>query len=348
MNKEYGSDFHLINKNEFLLENSDNSILNSENFSFFLSGRAALLNLIQHGIENHQWKTIFFPSYYCQEVINYLKNVPIEIKIYPYNPFQENINQNIQIEDYNHVAIVEVLFFGIKKRTFKKFKNAWIIEDITHGILNYKNSSAHYCFGSFRKELPVPAGGFIYSKQALFFKPEIISTKSDQFFNEKFTAMKLKKDYLSGKIKNKEEFRNKFIQSETLLESESIGTSLPSLGKEILQQLDIQKIIEKKYKNIKIAHKILKNNPYFKVISNSPSNKSFGLMLFFKNKNSRDFFKNYLINHSIYPAILWPNQSLEIDKDAENRNLFIHLDFRYDEEDIKFIIEKLNQNKLHE
>ncbi|WP_374449208.1 hypothetical protein [Cloacibacterium normanense] len=67
-----------------------------------------------------------------------------------------------------------------------------------------------------------------------------------------------------------------------------------------------------------------------------------GLVLVFEDNNLRDRMKMHLIENKIYPAVLWPSQKTELDIFYEKRILFIHLDFRYSREDVRFIIIKIN------
>jgi len=52
--------------------------------------------------------------------------------------------------------------------------------------------------------------------------------------------------------------------------------------------------------------------------------------------------RNSLISQNIFPAILWPDQNREHDKEIAARILFIHLDYRYGLQDVETIVHCVN------
>jgi hypothetical protein len=340
VNKEYGSDFHLCLEEKWLLKKG-NHFFNKKKTSFFLSGRSALFTLLKFGIKEHNWEKVFIPSYYCYEVNKYIEELPIEVIRYQFNPFTKNQNECIDIVDKSTNVIVNPDYFGVKKRTTKEYVNAFIIEDLTHNLLNIKNSKADYVFGSLRKELPLPVGGFLYSNIHNNIPKGKIKLEAKKIAFQKITAMYLKKQYLEGEISNKEEFREHYIASEDELGLKLEEAKLPRVAQAILEELDIEKILNQKANNLKYAFKYLKK--YNNVSINcSIKNKGFGLIFKFKTKERRDTFRQYLIKESIFPAILWPSQKTDLDIDVENTIVFVHIDYRYIEKDIKYITDKIN------
>src|SRR5690606_37957785 len=81
--KEYGSDFHYC---DHPYKGQQNFISENSNISLFFSGRVALFNLLAFGIQKYGWKKVGFPSYYCHEVVDFCRRLPIEITYYTYNP----------------------------------------------------------------------------------------------------------------------------------------------------------------------------------------------------------------------------------------------------------------------
>lgn len=337
VNKEFGSDFHLCLEKKWLLKKEER-FFNSKKTSFFLSGRSALFALLESGIKEHGWEKVFIPSYYCYEVNKYIEELPIEIVAFQYNPLVSS-KEHINIEDKSTNAIINPDYFGLKKRTIEGYVNAFIIEDLTHNLLSVKKSKADYVFGSLRKELPLPLGGFLYSNTYKTPKGKI-KLDANKIAFQKLTAMYLKKQYLEGEISNKD-YREHYIKSEDKLELKLKGVRLPKIVQTILKSLDVEKILNKKTKNLKYAFKYLKT--YNDVsINGGIKNKGFGLIFKFKTKERRDAFRQYLINENIFPAILWPNQKTDLDIDVENTIVFIHTDYRYTKKDIKYITDKIN------
>lgn len=336
--KEFGSDFHLCQDIKWQVKKE--KFFDRKKSSFFLSGRSALFAIIKHGIKNHQWKTVYLPTFYCQEVNRYIKKLPIKINFYEYNPFLKSKTENFDFKDDNSNVVVNVNFFGFDKLDLSLYTKLFIIEDLTHNLLSISSSIAHYTFGSLRKELPVPVGGFLNSQN--FPIPQgLICSEANNIAIQKLTAMYLKNQYLKGNLKDKSVFREFFLKSELDLDLDLKDAKMPVIARAIVQQLDILKILKQKTHNLKIAHDNLKL-PKSIIVNQGFKRNSFGLMLRLKLKEQRDHLANHLINNNIYPAILWPNQKTVLNKEIEKQILFIHIDFRYLEEDIIHITNKIN------
>ena len=67
-----------------------------------------------------------------------------------------------------------------------------------------------------------------------------------------------------------------------------------------------------------------------------------GLILQCETNYLRNEIRKCLIGKMIYPAVLWPDQFLPTDIEMESTILFIHCDFRYNENDIEFIALTIN------
>lgn len=341
-NNEYGSDYHYCTREGMLLKDSLNAFSDESDFSFFFSGRAALFNLVKQEIMLEKAKQIFVPSYYCHEVVNYIRKLPIEIIYYNYNPFLDSSSVTSNIPDTSFAIIVNVSFFGLKLLDFSSFRNATIIEDLTHDILSFKNSTAKYCFGSLRKELPVPTGGFCYSPLKLHLPREASNLKADNIAAQKLLAMLLKEKYLEGTFKNKDIFRTLFTQAETGFDKSFTNAGLSDLSKYILFQLNIDAISAIKQNNLRLALKRLKSNS-IRIFNLVKPDASFGLIIQSESKEKKEALKSFLIIEKIFPAILWPHQKLKRDIIAADKMLLIHLDYRHSEGDVIKITDKLNK-----
>jgi hypothetical protein len=56
----------------------------------------------------------------------------------------------------------------------------------------------------------------------------------------------------------------------------------------------------------------------------------------------RDKLKSFLISKNIFPAVLWPHQMESKAIETQQRVLFVHVDFRYEDEDIRYIANTIN------
>lgn len=342
INKEYGSDFHYCNEKKWCIDNLSDSFFYKKNISLFFSGRAALFSLLEQGIKEQGWRKVFFPSYYCHKVAPFLDKLPILVGHYEFNPFIDLETKKINVEDIKSNVIVNVDFFGLKKLDVSSFQNAIIIDDLSHHILDLKNSKADYCFGSIRKELPIPLGGFCYSPKGYPLPNAKYSYKCEALAVQKISAMFLKKKYLEGVLETKNIFRTLFLEFEQEAEASYTNAEMPNIAQSIVSQLDIEKILAAKNDNLNIALETLKNCKKIK-INLGIKKEAFGLILECNSNKERDKLKLFLIEKRIFPAILWPDQMHQRDKEIEDKILFLHVDYRYSAKDIKTITTTLKE-----
>jgi hypothetical protein len=336
ISNEFGSDFHYFEGDGSLKVTSS---FDDEKISLFFSGRVALFNLLNFGIQKYKWKKVGFPSYYCHEVVSFCKDLQIEIAYYDYNPFSPILN--IEWDDDEQNVFINVDFFGAKKIDTSFVRKSVIIDDLTHNLLSISESKADYCFGSLRKQLPLGVGGFcIGLKENVTFSLPF-SDFANRLAIQKLTAMFLKSEYLAGRFENKEVFRNLFINAEHQFELAETNSEFPKIIKAQLFALKDENLIQKTRNNI--AHAKTKLQLKNCNIVESDKKTEFGLVLFFDESATRNELRSYLIENKIYPAILWPSQKFEKDVFYENRMLFIHLDFRYSKEDVDFVVLKINE-----
>lgn len=336
-NKEFGSDFHYIGDSEFRSKATTFYGLNDMDYLYF-SGRVALRNILMHGIKQFEWKKIYVPTYYCHEVYDFIKDLNIELEFYPCNPLHNTLPADI--EDSSLCAVLLVNYFGISSPDFEHLKNIATIEDLTHNLSLISDSKADYIFGSLRKVLPVPAGGFVRSKIKL---PDIPGTLfAEEVALEKFTGMFLKKKYLEDHFSEKEIFRDLLISAEHSFENIETNATLPFSVKEYLSELDLFKIIESKKDNVFIIRNAIKKTTKFELLTGN-SGLEYSLILKFTETEERDRLRKHLILHNIYPMVLWPDQFSEDDIYLQDRLLFIHTDFRYSAVEMEYIANIINQ-----
>ncbi len=333
--QEYGSEFDYPINSKWNLDNTKDSIFNDSAFSLFFSGRSALYHLLDMGIKTHSWKQIYLPSYYCHEVTAFLKPLALEIHYYDYNPLSGSEIDFNSILDTKSSVFVNVNFFSSIKLDISPLMKATIVDDITHHLLSYKTSSASYCFGSLRKELPVPLGGFCFSPSGLTLPIGTTNKEAVSVTESRIKAMLTKKQYLDGVIASKNEFRDVFSETEDAFDEVLARSAMPEIAKEILFSLDVPKLLKQKQVNLKAAFLNLQDvdKKVFK-FENYEDVEYFALILFCSSAAQRNALKKFLISNSVYPAILWPNQLNERDSDVESRVLFLHMDFRYSEGEI--------------
>jgi len=341
ISKEFGSDFHYVHDNVAL-----KSVPHFMNIGieYFFSGRVALYNLLQYGYEKYGWKKVGFPSYYCHEVVDYCKGLPLDIVYYDYRPFHQD--KAIDWEDTKENVFINVDFFGVSKLDCSFLKYSVVIEDLTHNLLSFNQSNADYCFGSLRKQLPLAVGGFGWSKRGDFEIDTHENTFSTKVALQKLTAMYLKGEYLTNGFPDKNVFRTLFVDAEEQFANHLTNVSLPKVVKAQLDDLNPEKLISKTRDNITYAKNLLIPSAGISLMGRSRLTEM-GLMFLCGNQELRDRFRKHLIEHSIFPAILWPDQVQEKDMEFQNRVLFVHADFRYSQNDIAHIVSIINKFIKH-
>lgn len=337
-NKEYGSDFHYLGDQRFRTA-ADRPNLFAECTHLYYSGRAALFAIVENGIRQFSWKKIYVPSYYCQEVYEYIRALDIVIEYYDYNPFLET-GDYLFDDDPHHVLLV-VNYFGIRTLDHTPYRNMVIIEDLTHNLERVAGSGADYVFGSLRKVLPVPVGGFVKSREPGILPEPAYAVKAEEIALRKWTAMYLKKDYLETGGDTKPLFRSLFASGEAIFAEPWKNAAMPDIVRAYLISLDVEKIIAEKKRNAAAITAAIRPNDVFQVISSADFSE-FACILKFNDMGGRNDLRNYLVKNDIYPIVLWPGQHNEQDRMMADRILFIHIDFRYNDKDMEYLAGAVN------
>lgn len=336
VNKEYGSDFHYIQP----VGDYQPLAEEGKEISLFFSGRVALYNLLSFGITKYGWSKVAFPSYYCHEVVDFCRSLPVDIDYYEYNPFYSG--SKVSWVDEQFSVFINVDYFGIKKLDTNFITKGVVIDDVTHNLNSLDKGSADYYVGSLRKQLPVATGGFCFSKKNDFSFSIRQTDMANQLAMQKLTAMWLKSAYLEGSFTQKDVFRNFFVEAENQFGLESTNSILPKIIETQLYSLPITTLLERTNNNVVQAKKGIKLSQGVRLMG-MENTSDMGLVFLADNHGLRTKFKDYLVDNKIYPAVLWPNQFIQSDVDLEERILFVHVDFRYSKDDIGYIISIINK-----
>lgn len=337
---ESGSDFHFCEDTDFLADPQGSEPIAGPTLALFISGRTALAALIRFGMQQHGWTNIYFPSYYCHDVIDYVRQTGIHIHSYPYNPFTDQEDAASQVPDQAGAVVVCVNYFGAFRTTPNRFTRTMVIEDVTHDILSYKTSVADFCFGSLRKELPVPAGGFCTVPAGTTKPAPVHWQHGESVAATKLSAMYLKSRFLQGHA-DKDTYRKLFAEGEAMLAHCPQDAAMPLLARAVLSSLNTRAIGAARQDNLSSANKMLDltnlDHKGVRIIA-----RGLGLTILCSQQEQRDLLRSTLISKNIFPAVLWPGQTNNQDKEIEARILFIHLDYRYGLRDVETIFHCIN------
>ena len=344
--KEFGSDFHLC----------DHDFRGASDY-FDMLGHMRLYACGRHAIDaiikQEGWKRIWMPAYFCYEVIQHIVKTGIKVCFYNDFPLSEEDDKIIRSLPFEKGdVLLRTDYFGVRKKRTNESIPVSVIEDHTHGLITEwaLKSDADWCIASLRKTLPVAAGGILWSPKGSRLPDTIQASEScKEMAKIRYEAMRLKKKYLKAPISNidanlKEEFREKYIVSEDMIDNLSLS-GIDAESKEITESLNIKQWIELKLDNWHQAISLLDKR--FKVLGTEINDywQPFSLVFLMETADEREALRKYMIQHHIYPAILWrmPNDSpYDRAKDFSERMLSVHCDIRYNCSEIEELCKTIN------
>ena len=331
MTKEYGSDFHRC----------DHDFRGASNFidvmgctRMYACGRHAIDAIIKHG----GWKRIWVPAYFCYEVIGHLME-QFEVVLYDDSPLNTKDDEVVRELPYKEGdVLLRTDYFGLRKWRTNKGIRVPVIEDHTHGLTTdwALRSDADYCIASLRKSLPVAAGGILWSPKGKQLPDGIkASEECEKMAEIRYQAMAMKAEYLK-KGGDKDAFRKKYIDSEEQIDKLMLS-GIDHESEEITKALNVKMWTDLKADNWYLCRKLLDKR--FKVMEPESGKivQPFSLVLLMDSAEERERLRRYMIQHQIYPAILWrmpEDSNFEEAKDFSERMLSVHCDIRYSRKDI--------------
>ncbi|GFZ85320.1 hypothetical protein GCM10011531_15600 [Aquaticitalea lipolytica] len=348
LNKEIGSSFYLLDDcdNELIALKQNKIPMSFDKFTIYHTGRNAYLALLKEISNKQKINKIWLPSYFCHNVINNISNNFNNVDFYYINPFR--LNAKLNIEQFANQEDVVILnnFWGLTTYSYNLNPNdkPIIIEDHSHGWLSKQciKSKADYCISSIRKTYPIPLGGITWQPNSNF-PLNFYENTTDKFaikaWEKLNESMSQKRNFIKGNSENFNKIYLSLLEEGESFVSKSNSYTKPndSITNYIKHFIDLDPNICKK-NNLQYVYKHLKQSDHFKVIKRR-GYIAFGLLLVFKDENLFYSFKSYMILNNIYPANLWPQNDLK----SNWKHLFnIHVDFRYSLDDMKFIVETIN------
>lgn len=338
--KEFGSDFHRCD-HDFRGPSGLCDVLGCTRW--YACGRHAIEALIR--LEG--WKRIWIPAYFCYEVIDHIKGTGIEVNLYDDCPSRIEDDEVVRGLPYlEGDVLLRMNYFGMREKRTNKGIVVPVIEDHTHGLItNWAlESDADWCVASLRKSLPVAAGGVLWSPKGKRL-PDAVGETDDcrQMAKIRYEAMEMKAEYLRNSG-DKEAFREKYLDSEERIDRLALS-GIDAESMEITRALNVKQWTDLKVDNWRIAKGLLDER--FKVLGSEREDywQPFSLVLLMKSAEERESLRRYMIQHCLYPAILWrmPEDSPYAEaKDFADRMLSVHCDIRYSRYDIAQICKIIN------
>lgn len=347
--KEFGSDFHYVES-----YNSARAHLTDvfRDATLLADGRQCIVALIRQ----EGWRRIWMPEYFCYEVIDTIKaQANIEVLFYPDHPLQKDGAAIRDIPFQENDVLLRMNYFGMRDHRSNTGIAVPVIEDHTHDLMGHwaLYSDADWCIASLRKSLPIPEGGMVWSPKGHGLPQDLTNTEENKVIAAKrWQAMEMKSDYLAGRSSEKEVFRKIFVETEEWFDTAETSL-IDERSKEFIQWLDINAWQGAKRRNWQLLHSQLTTEQHGLrvVVPEDGTCTMFSLVVLAESREQRDALRHRLIEHAVYPAILWqvPEKASDGDcksptaTDFSHRMLSIHCDGRYNEDDIRKMAAVINQ-----
>src|SRR5690606_5619157 len=165
-----------------------------------------------------------------------------------------------------------------------------------------------------------------------------------EVYRKKLEAMQQKTQYLKGAAVQKFKFRAGLERAESDFEKkQTLGEASGAL-KDLIHSVSFEEVRKRRKENIQTLTHLLQNKNNLLSLEVDTAIFPMGMVFVFESQNKRDIFRQHLIDHNVYPAILWPQQKTKNAKDFSDRMLLVHCDLRYNSEDLQVIATIINQN----
>lgn len=335
--KEIGSEFWKIDIDDKYHNNLE--FLNiGKDYKLVMCGMTAI-DYVLNDFDDEK-KIVYMPNYCCESmVIPFIDNGYV---VEYYNV--DLINNQIDIDlNKNCSVFFGMTYFGYNSTNVDDYieifskRGVVVIEDITHRIFSRKNHCKYssYLIASLRKWFPIYTGGVAINLHHYFHNDLSDYFVDIQLVELKKKAMVLKRDYIDGKIKDKQKFLDLYKTANLLIEKyKNKLIDIESL--KILESTNIEDMINKRINNVKLIENKLNN------IIQLPCKYQMGDCPIFVPIiiNNRDIKRKKLIDNNIYCPVHWPTFS-ESNNKIYDFELSLICDQRYRSNDINDYIDVL-------
>lgn len=321
------------------------------------SGRGAIKLLLSH---LPQVKIALLPEYTCSSVIAPMEEMGVTCCYYPVNK-DFSVDEGILfdlIEKFSPQMVYFQSYYGFDtlksiKQTYQLIqqKGMLVVEDITHSWLcDFNTTDADYSVASLRKWLEIPDGGVLLSdKHALDF--DMNGEESAMIVSEFVKASEWKEKYFSTlDPSDKEAFRQHYVNAKDLLQQDTTVYRMSSVAQSVLAQVDFGDIIKKRRENAAFLHQNIKSE-WVASCGVKFTDDATPLYYPIYVKGDRKKLQQALAVNDIYCPVHWPvpSQAAQLIGE-EGVYIYSHVlslicDQRYDEDDMKAIVQIINNYK---
>lgn len=353
MKKEIGSIFPLSDEDISAAEKTHNCFT-KDRFYYSLC-REALFDIAM-SLSNCN-REVLIPAYTCQTVITPFEEAGWKCEYYA-------INKDLRI---NTTHLTETIrsskasllivhpYFGmelseaeIKVLQHVSDKGIKIILDLTQCIFSIKRYSfVTYTIGSYRKWFPIPDGGFLErnANTSSISQPE---SENIEFAEREIAAM-----YLRWLFFCNGEQRTKAISirlskiADQIAENNIVSHKMSQVAYNLLVKEDVEINQECRFNNYSFLFNNFKESEKIKKVCQSMSNVTTAPLYFTIYVQDRPTLQRLLAQNSIYAPLIWPVEDERVLIDSEVKYIYDHIlaipcDQRYDEDDMRRVVEIIN------
>lgn len=345
---EIGSEFWKFDGN--LIKDNSKFWNFGKDTKFVLSGRTAIFYVLKNILKHKKIRKVYMPSYSCYSMIQAFKDLEIEVEYYDVY-FNEILKYNIDLENDSDIFFA-MNYFGYSDTNMESYiknfkeKGKIVIEDITHSILSKKRYSEYsdFLIASLRKWFPISSGAIAVNMKEVF-DLELSENTNEALIYLKTSAMENKKNYINKSEKsnlidsNKEKniFLKEYSESNKILETDYQNYKIDENSYKILMGIDIEEIIIKRRKNVKLIYEKLSKNIKIKfLVNNFKEDDCLLFVPIILNHKDRDDLRKFLIENKIYLPIHWPLE--EKINNIFDKELSLICDQRYNVSEITYYL----------
>jgi dTDP-4-amino-4,6-dideoxygalactose transaminase len=310
------------------------------------SGRDCLHYLIEAlGLKRED--TVLLPAYLCESILKPFHEQQIRVTF-----FKIRADLGVDVADVEKKAeagvkaVLVIHYFGFIQSEIQRLrqicarKNVVLIEDLVQASLTDYVPLGDCFFTSFRKLLPLPDGGIVWSRRVT----TNVAIKTD-FAHGLYVCVR----FLAGLLKNvkwmKRIWRPMFVWAEyTLLDSYEKPSRMSALSKFLLIREDLSAVVMWRKTNYEFLLREINDNPEIRVLFRDlpPAVCPLGFPILVKN---RDALRRHLIHNRIYTPVHWElpeevqTEEFETSCRISNTILTIPIDQRYNEDDLSRVVQ---------
>ena len=295
-----------------------------ERYSKYLKRFNSVKASFQYIIEQEKPLKIMIPYYYCPSTTEALKQSGVDISFYHIS--SDLCPEKIPDEKENLILLVD--YFGVKtediSRIAKQYEKAAVIIDYAHSFfaepIFQKNIYNVY---SARKFLGVPDGSYVVA--------EGISISTPELANSCAYAGYLLKAYECGVNAAYHEKK----AADQIIAEQYTGMSKLTVG--LLKNVDYENVKNRRIKNYRVLHQELGNINELLIPQECPAYQ-YPLLI----SDHGEKIKSELVKKKIFVSTLWKGKELlekgnEFEINMSDNAVFLPIDQRYDEEDMRFL-----------